>query len=437
MAQERVPSAGWWGAWLRGQWLGPAVAHQDRPCSPVLLRPEVPLSAPSLTLAPPPVVTADDLEQWKPVPDWPYEASIDGQVRRIPWLDARGCLHIGGIVAQCSDKRKGKGYLYANLRDGHRHRRAAVHILVLEAHRSLRPGPGVEGCHDNGIRTDNRLVNLFWKTKPENRADRERHRLEQACNEVVVLAARDVTESAFPQDGASRRSSRHGVTGDGLKGTGSSVLSPIFSSCFLFRSNLAPGPSVFHSVPSVTGWLRDVRAPAPSSSLLSPVRPARAWPGTSKSRIRKHGPHALTWRWLSGEAWHGSGNKFTNRGWTRAGPHEGPHRHRVRAPPLVYWPRWQHALWRFSVDAWAALLTCAGALCYSSPGAPPPPTSASRPSPAGPAATVRGRSAVQEWSAPEELRPAPAARLAGDAGIPLANRPESWLEIPRDLSTRS
>ena len=68
----------------------------------------MPLSAPSLLQREPATVTA---EGWRQIPDWPYEASDLGRVRRIPWLDDDGCLHIGGEVALCPDKRKGKGYL--------------------------------------------------------------------------------------------------------------------------------------------------------------------------------------------------------------------------------------------------------------------------------------------------------------------------------------
>lgn len=49
-----------------------------------------------------------------------------------------------------------------------------VHVLVLEAFRGPKP-PGTEGAHQNGVRTDCRLENVFWKTHVDNIADSIRH----------------------------------------------------------------------------------------------------------------------------------------------------------------------------------------------------------------------------------------------------------------------
>ena len=49
-----------------------------------------------------------------------------------------------------------------------------VHRLVLEAF--VGPCPeGMEGCHENGDGTDNRLTNLRWDTHKANHADSVRH----------------------------------------------------------------------------------------------------------------------------------------------------------------------------------------------------------------------------------------------------------------------
>ncbi len=175
------------------------------------------------------------VEQWRPVPGWPYEASDLGQIRRIPWIDDAGVFHLGGIVAQCPDKRPGKGYLYVTLRDGTRRRKAAVAVLVLEAWRGLRPA-GCEACHNNGIRTDNRLSELRWDTREANRADRARHEAERAVTTLVTT----VPETALSRHGSQvrRRSGSSGgvVTAarhsDAPHGTGRSPIPFTFSSVF-------------------------------------------------------------------------------------------------------------------------------------------------------------------------------------------------------------
>jgi hypothetical protein len=174
--------------------------------------------------------------EWAELPGWPHQVSKDGRVRRKPWRDADGCLHLGGEITCCPDKRKGKGYLYATLRDGDRRRKAHVAVLVLEAHRGPKPGPGYEACHGNGIRTDNHLSNLRWDTKAANLAQMwEERRLG-----AVTSNGHGVTESPFPQDGLPAVPSRDGVTGDGPHGTGSlpipSMSSSHFTSVQPFRS---------------------------------------------------------------------------------------------------------------------------------------------------------------------------------------------------------
>ena len=136
----------------------------------------MPLNAPSMLAE---AACCQD-ETWEVIPGWPHEASTCGRIRRLPWLDSSGCLHLGGEVACCPDKRKGKGYLYATLRDGTRQRRAHVAVLVLEAHRGPRPGQGWEASHLYGIRTDNHLDGLAWETRAQNLARISQHALERA-----------------------------------------------------------------------------------------------------------------------------------------------------------------------------------------------------------------------------------------------------------------
>ena len=144
------------------------------------------------------------------------------------------------------------------------------------------------------------------------------------------------------------------------------------------------------------------------------------------ARVRKHGPHALTWRWLTAEAWHG--RPITNRGWTRPGTKAltpTGHAHR-----RYYWPRWRHTLWRLQ---WT--------LASLSRGPRPCPPHRYRcrlPRRHGHRRSRRWRAArvdmVRGRHAPPGLRQAVHIRVAPLAGIPVASKPESWLDIPRDRS---
>ena len=149
--------------------------------------------------------------------------------------------------------------------------------------------------------------------------------------------------------------------------------------------------------------------------------------GTLDARFRKHGPHALTWRWLTaGTGWHGK--HVTNRGWTRPGtkaltPTGYAHRR-------WYLPRWQHALWRIR-NTLVTVLTCAGLLFQSRRTADYLAVTAAAGAGYG---AWRGRARMQEHGHRKNYVKPLHARLADTAGIPLANKPESWLEIPKDLS---
>lgn len=67
------------------------------------------------------------------------------------------------------------GYQEVTLRTGDGHQATClVHRLVLEAF--VGPPPdGCVGCHENGIRSDNRVGNLRWDTPTSNIHDKRRH----------------------------------------------------------------------------------------------------------------------------------------------------------------------------------------------------------------------------------------------------------------------
>lgn len=87
------------------------------------------------------------------------------------------------------------GYFAISLSKDGRYYRRRINRLVLETF----VGPCPKGCHaahDSGVRTDNRLVNLAWKTPKENNADKKRHGTWQGGekNASAKLTAHQVLE---------------------------------------------------------------------------------------------------------------------------------------------------------------------------------------------------------------------------------------------------
>lgn len=115
-------------------------------------------------------------EIWKPVVGYEglYEVSNIGRVksldRTVRWRDGHRAVRSRLIKYGVNHR----GYFTAHLcRDGI-HNKRFVHVLVLEAFVGPRPD-GMECCHGNGIRTDNRLLNLRWDTRSANRNDSRAH----------------------------------------------------------------------------------------------------------------------------------------------------------------------------------------------------------------------------------------------------------------------
>lgn len=111
-------------------------------------------------------------EIWKPIPDREgYEASSHGRVRSVDRVvqTSTGARRYKGQLLR--PYRQPRGYVMALLGVKNCH---YVHRLVLEAF--VGPCPeGMEACHNNGDRGDNRVSNLRWGTAVDNAADRDRH----------------------------------------------------------------------------------------------------------------------------------------------------------------------------------------------------------------------------------------------------------------------
>jgi hypothetical protein len=105
------------------------------------------------------------VEVWKPVVGYEglYEVSDQGRVRS---------LRTGMIMS--NSPHKSLGYVLYKLSANGRRKDWYGHALVLSAFVGPRP-TGSECRHLNGIRNDNRLLNLAWGTSAENDEDRRAH----------------------------------------------------------------------------------------------------------------------------------------------------------------------------------------------------------------------------------------------------------------------
>jgi hypothetical protein len=117
------------------------------------------------------------METWLPVPGYEgyYEVSDQGRVRSMPRtllrVDGRPLPLRGRILKPTPNT---DGYLHVGLCRGNKKRTRSVHALVLEAF--VGPCPtGLEGCHENDVKSDNRLSNLRWDTRSANTYDRVRN----------------------------------------------------------------------------------------------------------------------------------------------------------------------------------------------------------------------------------------------------------------------
>lgn len=113
-------------------------------------------------------------EVWLPVAGFEgrYEVSSSGSVRSLDRLidpGGRGRRRMRGRVL--SQVVTPNGYCSVMLPNG----RSLIHRLVLTAF--VGPCPdGMEGCHNDGDRSNNNLENLRWDTRSENNHDAVEHR---------------------------------------------------------------------------------------------------------------------------------------------------------------------------------------------------------------------------------------------------------------------
>lgn len=105
-------------------------------------------------------------------------------------------------------------------RDGKRHHRA-IHVLMLSSFVGPRP-LGMEGCHNDGDPTNNRLDNLRWDLPKGNCADRAAHgrvptgeKHSRPCAKITEAQVREIRhsygspENRQPGDPSQRALAKH------------------------------------------------------------------------------------------------------------------------------------------------------------------------------------------------------------------------------------
>lgn len=100
-----------------------------------------------------------------------YRFGEDGSVQSCRSINGRGPLLDWWRPMSPCDQR---GYRRVGLRVGGRKSYFYVHGLILEAFVGPRPD-GMTCCHNDGVRTNNRIENLRWDTHANNIADQSRH----------------------------------------------------------------------------------------------------------------------------------------------------------------------------------------------------------------------------------------------------------------------
>lgn len=122
------------------------------------------------------------MEIWADVPIFgnKYQASNLGNIRTKEHTVKKYSPFFDKIIEQKYKQRllrptlDKSGYYRVHLGVNGVKKSYSVHRMVLMAFVGIPPN-GYEGCHNNGISTDNRIENLRWGTQSENVKDRVKH----------------------------------------------------------------------------------------------------------------------------------------------------------------------------------------------------------------------------------------------------------------------
>ena len=149
-----------------------------------------------------------DMEVWKPVPGYEgfYSVSDLGRVRsdKRTIVDKNGhSRRIPGAII--TPEKKSSGYLIVRLCKNHDQNKRYVHRIVLETFVGEAPA-GMQACHWNDDKEDNRLENLRWGTPNENMFDRVRNGIHHNAVKTHCKWGHEFTpENTVPQSNGKNR----------------------------------------------------------------------------------------------------------------------------------------------------------------------------------------------------------------------------------------
>jgi predicted XRE-type DNA-binding protein len=117
----------------------------------------------------------------KTIPNFPnYAVDKRGSVFSLPHYDSLGRFWSGKKLKQSPAS---NGYMCISTYIEGKRKTSFIHQLVLETF--VGPCPeGMEACHNNGIRRDNRLENLRWDTTVKNVSDSIKHGTHRSLHQM-------------------------------------------------------------------------------------------------------------------------------------------------------------------------------------------------------------------------------------------------------------
>lgn len=143
-----------------------------------------------------------DLENWLPIPGYEglYSISSHGRIRS----EARIVRHYSGGQKLLNERLRAicpnmHGYASVILSKEGRNTRFTVHRLVLRAFVG-EPPYGVDACHNDGDRSNNKLENLRWDTRAGNMQDTINHGTRRRGESVHFHKITEQTALAIRRD---------------------------------------------------------------------------------------------------------------------------------------------------------------------------------------------------------------------------------------------